>query len=265
MKVFISADIEGVTGVTVWDEADQQKAEYSAAREQMTAEVTAACEGALQAGATEILIKDSHDTGRNLIAAKLPEEARLIRGWSGHPFMMLQNLDDTFQAVLLIGYHSGASFGSSPLEHTLSGSVVSMKLNGQDASEFLIDAYTAAFVKVPLIFVSGDKGLCDEVGRVNPHIGTVAVKEGVGNSTINIHPGLAVARIRAGVTQAPHSQLDQCRLPLPDHFSLEVRYRSHTRANDFSFFPGVRLKDSYTVQLETESYFEVLRYLVFAV
>src|SRR5512135_3300506 len=104
MKIFLSADIEGITGVTHWDETELSHEENAAAREQMTAEVAAACEGALEAGATEIWVKDSHDTGRNLIAARLPPEARLIRGWSGHPFQTLTQLDHTFQAVLLVGY-----------------------------------------------------------------------------------------------------------------------------------------------------------------
>jgi D-amino peptidase len=106
MKVFISADIEGVTGITHWDEADRLKPEYSEFREQMTAEVSAACEGALQAGFTEIWVKDAHASARNLIAAKLPRETRLIRGWSGHPFSMVQELDASFDAMLMIGYHS---------------------------------------------------------------------------------------------------------------------------------------------------------------
>jgi D-amino peptidase len=146
MKVFISADIEGITGVTHWQEIEHGQAEYQVAREQMTAEVAAACEGALQAGAQEIWIKDSHDTGRNLIANKLPREARLIRGWSGHPMMMLQELDSSFQAVLLVGYHSGAGAGKSPLEHTMDGSsLTAVKINGRSISEFMIDLYNTAY------------------------------------------------------------------------------------------------------------------------
>jgi len=99
MKVFISADIEGVTGVTHWDETDLNKAEFAAASEQMTAEVAAACEGALEAGATEILVKDAHGDARNIIASKLPHEVRLIRDWAPEPLMMMQGLDKSFQAA----------------------------------------------------------------------------------------------------------------------------------------------------------------------
>src|SRR5512136_2281103 len=136
MKIYISADIEGVTGVTHWDETDLGKAESSLFREQMTAEVAAACEGALQAGATEIWVKDAHDSARNIIASRLPHEARLIRGWSGHPFIMVEELDATFQSLILVGYHSRMGSGGNPLSHTMSGNVTWLKINDQFASEF---------------------------------------------------------------------------------------------------------------------------------
>lgn len=264
MKVYISVDIEGVTGVTHGNETELAHAEYQAAREQMTAEATAACEGALQAGATEIWIKDSHDTGRNLLASKLPKEARLIRGWSGHPSMMLQEMDGSFQAVLLVGYHSGAGSGSSPLEHTMSGSVTAVRINGRDISEFMIDLYSCAYRGVPLAFVSGDQGLCDHVRELNPHITTVAVKEGRGDSTVNLHPQLAVECIREGAARALQADLKKCLYQLPDHFSVEVIYRNQAKAYQYGYFPGARQSGPLAVQFETEDYFEVLRFFLFA-
>ncbi len=265
MKIYLSADIEGITGVTHWDETELDKADSTAAREQMTAEVAAACEGAIESGATEIWVQDVHDSGRNIIAAQLPPQARLIRGWSGHPFKTLQALDKTCAAVMLIGYHSGAGAGRSPLEHTYSGHVMCIKLNGSYVSEFSLDALTCALVGVPLVFVSGDQGLCDQVALFNAQIKTVAVKQGSGGSTINVHPNLATSMIRQGAAQSLQSDLDLCRTVLPEHFRLEVRYRSHVRAYQYSFFPGVRQTDIFTVQLDTDNYFDVLRFLLFAV
>lgn len=264
MKVYISADIEGVTGTTHWDETELAKADYAPFREQMTAEVVSACEGAIQAGATEIWVKDAHDSARNILPAKLPHEARLIRGWGMSPLMMVQELDETFQALLLIGYHSRAGAASSPLAHTMTGSFRHIRLNDRYASEFLIHAYAAASLGVPVALVSGDKGLCDEVLDVNPHIATVAVKEGIGNSTVNIHPGLAVDRIRHGAAQALHDDLSRARIALPDHFVLELAYRDHAKAYTFGFYPGARQVDALTVRLETDDYFDVLRALMFA-
>ena len=88
MKIYISADIEGTTGIAHWDEADRSKSDYKEFQSQMTAEVKAACEGANQAGAKEIIIKDAHESGRNLIVSELPENIKIIREWSGHPFSM---------------------------------------------------------------------------------------------------------------------------------------------------------------------------------
>jgi D-amino peptidase len=264
MKIYISADIEGVTGVTNWDEAHIGHAEYAIPREQMTAEVVAACEGALQAGATEIWVKDAHGSGRNIIASKLPLEAKLIRDWAPHPQMMMQELDETFHAAMCVGYHSCAASNANPLAHTMTGAYVRVTLNGQDASEFLINTYTASMHKVPVVFVSGDKGLCEEAAGLNSNIGTVAVKEGVGNSTINIHPELARTRIKDGAAKALKSDLSKCLVSLPSHFSVDVQFREHSKAYTYSFYPGAKLKDPVTVHFEHENYFETLRFLFFA-
>lgn len=263
MKVYISADIEGVSGVTHWDEADPQKEDYRAAREQMTAEVAAACEGALQAGATEIWVKDAHDGARNIIAAKLPKEVRLIRGWTGHPLAMVQELDKTFAAVMMVGYHSRAGAGTNPLAHTLTGKIAWITLNGRYASEFLLHAYAAAWLEIPVALVTGDKGLCAEVSQLNPRIATVAVKEGIGGATLNIHPELATQRIRQAAQEALAGDLAQFRIALPPHFVIVVSYRQPSQARTCGFYPGAQQKDDTTIQFASDDYFEVLRFLHF--
>ncbi len=120
MKIFISADIEGVTGVTHWDETEKLKADYKDFAHQMTLEVKAACEGAINAGADEIWIKDAHETGRNIDHNLLPKNTKLIRGgWSGHIYSMVQELDETFDALLFIGYHSAGGTSTNPLSHSM--------------------------------------------------------------------------------------------------------------------------------------------------
>jgi D-amino peptidase len=265
MKIYISADIEGITGATHWDEANKTHADYGEFREQMTAEVAAACEGALAAGANEIWVKDAHWTGRNILASKLPRQVKLIRDWSSHPFAMMQELDESFQAALMIGYHSRAGGGTSPLGHTMSGGVAYVKINERYASEFLLNTYTAALVNVPVVFISGDGGVCAEAEAFVSNLGTVAVKQCVGNSTINIHPQLAVEKIRAGVEAALKGDVSKCRIRLPDHFSIEAAYKEHVKAYQSSFFPGASLKDPYTVQFEADDYFDVLRFVLFGI
>jgi D-amino peptidase len=138
-----------------------------------------------------------------------------------------------------------------------------VRINDRDASEFLIHAYAAAWAGVPVAFVSGDAGLCAEAQSLNPHIATVAVKQGVGNMTVSIHPHLAVEQIRDGVRAALEGDLSTCLVPLPDHFAIEIRYRAHTKAYSMSFYPGARLTDSHTVEFEADDYFEVLRFFLF--
>jgi D-amino peptidase len=263
MKIYITADIEGITGAAHWDETDKKNNDYGEFREQMTAEVAAACEGALNAGASEIWVKDAHWTGRNILPSKLPHQARLIREWSRHPFEMMQELDNTFYAALAIGYHSRAGSGTSPLAHTMNTNVTYMKINGQYAAEFMISAYTAGLVGVPMVFVSGDAGVCQEAQTLIPDLFTVPVMQGMGSSTISIHPQMAVEQIRLGVEKALRGDVAKCRLQMPGLFSLEVRYRNHASAYHASFFPGVTLKEPHTVQFEADNYFELLRFFSF--
>lgn len=265
MKVFISADIEGVTGATNWNETDKTHADYAEYREQMTAEVAAACEGALSAGATEIVVKDAHWTGRNLIASKLPRAVRLIRSWTLDPYSMMAGLDETFHAALMIGYHSRSGSDASPLAHTLTDRVVYVKINDRDASEFLINAYTAGWLAVPVVFLSGDAGICRDAQSFLSALSIVAVMEGVGNATSSIHPGLAVERIRSSVEAALRGDVSRCRVTMPPHFTSEVYFRLHTNARQASFFPGARLARPHIVQFEADDYFEVLRFFMFGI
>src|SRR5262245_14222841 len=119
MKIFISADIEGIAGITSWQEADPNSAQYRPYQERMTEEVKAACLGALDAGAKEIWVRDAHWYARNLLHERLPREVRLVRGWSRHPYMMVQEIDPSFDAVAFVGYHSRGGSGANPLAHTL--------------------------------------------------------------------------------------------------------------------------------------------------
>lgn len=178
MKIYISADIEGITDVTHWDETNLEKPDSRAACEQMTAEVAAACEGAVKAGASDILVKDAHWLARNIEHGKLPREARLIRGWGQHPLSMVQGLEKTFDGVAMIGFHSRGGGAGSPISHTMDPAFVHVRINDRFASEFLVFAYATAWLGVPVVFVSGDQALMDEVKSINPDITTVAVKEG---------------------------------------------------------------------------------------
>jgi len=263
MKVYISVDIEGIAGITHWDEASKNHADYPEFREEMTREAVSACEGAIAAGAREILLKDAHDSGRNIIGARLPECARIVRGWSGHPLSMVQELDATFAAVLFIGYHSKAGAETNPLAHTLTTSVSAIKLNGAAISEFQMHTYAAAMFGVSAAFVSGDQGLCDDVAKLNPNIRTLAVSQGIGPSTVSMAPALANRLIRERTAEALKGDLAANKVKLPDAFTLDIGYIGPTRAYKASWYPGARHIGDSTVRFETKDYFEVLRALKF--
>ncbi len=266
MKIYISADIEGITGVTSWSETDKKDSDYSTFVKQMENEVRAACQGALKAGAKEIWVKDAHDSARNMDPNALLRNVKLIRGWSGHPFLMVQELDESFDALIFIGYHSCGGSNHSPLAHTINSiNVNSIKINGSYASEFLIYTYAAATVGVPVVFLSGDKGLCDEVKNLNENISTLAVKEGKGNSTISIHNALAVELIEQKVEVALNSDSNLCKINLPNSFEVEIEYATHSKAYEASFYPGMKQISPKTVLFETNDFFEVLRMMLFVV
>lgn len=263
MKIYISADIEGVTGICHWNEAEKEHSDYAEFRQQMTKEVVAACQGAIDAGATELMIKDAHETGRNLILEQLPENARVIRGWSGHPLSMVQELDSSYAGLIMIGYHTASGLGGNPLSHSMSTHIDSIRINGEIVTEFHLHAWAAATMGVPVVFVSGDEELCQTVKKFNPNIVTWATQQGVGDSVISIHPILSIYHIEKQVRMALQEPLEIYQTPLPDSFRLEVRFHKHQRAYRDSFYPNARLKDPQTVVLETNDFFEVMRFLLF--
>lgn len=247
MKVFISVDIEGITGVTAWSETTLGNSDYNQCADQMTKETVAACEGAITMGAKEIFVKDAHDSARNIDITKLPRCVKLSRGWTSTPDSMVAGLDETFDAVIFIGYHSAAGTDGSPLSHTMNLDNNYMKINGVKVSEFTINSYLAANYGVPVVFVSGDKMLCEKAKEFNPQIVTVAVKEGLGGATVSINPELACDLIREGVKNSLKHNV-ACKIDVPEKFEVEINYKEHKQAKYASFYPGVTQIDSHTVK-----------------
>jgi D-amino peptidase len=263
MKVYISVDIEGVAGITHWDEADRKHPDYSEFREQMTREAIAAIEGAEAAGATDIWVKDAHDSGRNLIPSLLPANIRLIRSWAGHPLCMVQELAADFDAVMMIGYHAAAGSDANSLAHTLSAPQQLIMLNGKPASEFLIYALAGSMLGVPTVFVSGDEGLMEEVRATSRHIGTCAVKKGVGQSTVSMTPAAACAAIRKGAEAALKGNLTQALLPVEPNYVVEITYGDPVTAYRMGWYPGAEHAGPRRIRFKAADYFDVLRMLNF--
>jgi len=265
MKVFISADIEGTAGITAWDEAKKGNPEYPEFREYMTDELVAACEGAKAAGATEVFVKDAHSTARNLNLSRLPEYVRIMRGWSGHPDMMMFGIDSSFSAALYTGYHNKAGTDTNPLAHTLTGTVSRLLINGEVASEFTINALCAARYGVPSAFLSGDAGMCEEAKAIVAGIGTVATSEGFGPATSSLSPRASVEAIRNGVEAALSGDLSKCLPRLADDFELIVEYTTPTEAFRGSWYPGVEHMAPRKLRYRSTDFFEIQRAIRFIV
>lgn len=263
MKVFISADIEGVNNIVNWEETELKSPEYTYFRKQMTEEVKSACIGAKEAGATEIFIKDAHDSARNLILSELPEYVKLHRGWEGCPCSMMAGLDKSFDAVLFVGYHSPASSDGNPLSHTMNLKNQTVKINGVLASEFYINALYASYLGVPVAFLSGDLELTKLVKGANENIATVATKEGCHGAVISKHPSVTNKEITQTVKEILSKDLTNNIVELPKHFDLEIEYKKFNDAYSASFYPGAKLVNSNTVLFSSDDYYEVLRAIKF--
>ncbi len=258
MKVFISADIEGVNSINSWKETMSNDPSYKPYQRQMNLEVASACNGAIKAGAKEIFVKDAHDTALNLDINMLPELVTLHRGWEGKPCSMMAGLDESFDAVLFIGYHSAAGIAGNTLNHTMNRRIAHIKINGKIASEFTINALYASYLGVPIAFLSGDKALTETALLDNPNINVVATKTGAHNATVSHHPNVTNKAIEETVYKALKEDLELKHYPLPKRFNIEIKYVYHGNAYSASFFPGCKLKDDFTVTYSTTDYYKAL-------
>ncbi|QPC86355.1 peptide ABC transporter [Mesorhizobium sp. NBSH29] len=259
MKIFISADIEGTAGIQSWDETERTHADHTEFRELMTAEVLAACEGAQAAGATEIVIKDAHDSGRNLILERMPSCARIIRGWSGHPDAMMFGADESFDAALYTGYHSKAGVEDNPLAHTSTLRISRLILNGETASEFTLNALCAARYGLRSVFLAGDEGICADARALVPGIVTVETLKGVGASTISLAPAAVRIAIREGVEKALGDTMQMAPPVIPESVEITIEFSNPVDAYRASWYPGVRRDGPRAVAFSSDNFFEVLR------
>ncbi len=263
MKVFISADIEGTAGIMHWDETERAHPDWAEFRALMTSEVIAACEGARAAGATEVVIKDAHDSGRNLILDRLPDYARIVRGWSGHPDAMMFGLDAGFAAAIYTGYHSKAGSEANPLAHTSNLRISRLLLNGEVASEFTVNALCAAGYGVPSVFLSGDAEICAEAKAMVPGLAAVATLEGMGRATTSISPARARGLIRDGVAAALSGDFSAALPERAGGYEVVIEYSNPTDAYRAGWYPGAKRHGPRAIAFAHADFAEILRALVF--
>lgn len=267
MKVYLSIDIEGVAGIADWTETEHGGKGYEYFQTQMTNE-TIACINALKdSGVTEIFVRDAHDTARNINPLALPTGITFIRGWAEEPCDMLAGLDDSFDALLFIGYHSPSRSDANPLSHTLNLKHNHIKINGKIMSEFEINAFFAQSKSVPVIFVSGDAGLCEMVKNQNKNIKTVATKTGLSGAVISRHPSDVTNDIyettKNAIAFLKNASKDEFKLNMPTIFECEIFFKSHIKAHKASFYPGASLIATDKVFYQSNDFNDVITFIFF--
>lgn len=261
LKVFISADMEGVGGVSTWDvQASAKGREYEEFRRLMTQEVNAAVEGAFDAGATDVLVADSHGDAQNIDIAVLDDRAQLIRAWP-RPLEMMQGIDDSFSAVVFVGYHASEGQPGAVLAHTFTGSMA-VKLNGTAVPEAGFNAAIAGDFGVPVVFVSGDQAIGQEARNLLGPIETVAVKQAIGfHAAKMMSPLRAQHLIRVGVKRAieRRGEIKPYRMTRP--VRVEIRFKDPIMAELVSYLPFVQRPAGDTVVFSAKDMTEAVKLL----
>src|SRR5881396_373890 len=263
MRVYISVDMEGIAGVVHESQTDPTTpafaAEYGRFRRLMTAEANAAVEGAVAAGATGVVVNDSHWHMRNLLAEELHQAAELVSG-DPKPRSMVQGIDGGgFDAALFIGYHARAGTRNAILDHTYADRIHEVRLNGRPVGELGINAGFAGVTGVPVALVSGDAALAAEAkDLLGEDIATVVVKQAVGRQAAqSVAPAVACRMIREGVTAA----LKRRRRPfvLGSPVTIEVDFALTSHADVAQLCPGATRTGGRTVTFTHADYREVFR------
>jgi D-amino peptidase len=201
-KVYISVDMEGISGVNGDDQTAAGQAEYGRARKLMAEDANAAIRGAFAGGATEVVVNDSHGSQRNLLPEDLDPRVRLI-SHSFKRYGMMEGLDESFDAVIFVGYHAKASAARGLFAHTGSGVVRDLQINGVSVGEGGMNAAMAAWQGVAVAMVTGDDAAVEELKAIVPGVKTVAVKRAINTRAVELLPlGEARRLIEAGAKES---------------------------------------------------------------
>jgi D-amino peptidase len=262
MRIYISADIEGITGVVHTAQSAWPGGDYERARRWMAKDVNAAIEGALEAGATKIVVNDAHGDMRNLIIDDLHPAAQLISGAPKHT-AMLHRIEDGFDLVFFIGYHTRTGNRFGIINHTYSGSVVSeLKLNGQVAGEIGLNAAMAGELGVPVGLVTGDLATAQEARELLGEVETVAVKEGTGRYVaLCKHPNAAREEIRAAASSALKRPSSFKPYVLAPPIDLQLRFPRTPMADACELIPEVERVDDLAVAYQAKDMREAYKLL----
>ena len=241
MKILIAADMEGISGVVHWNHTDSSHAEYARFRKLMTADVNAAVEGAFEGGADEITVSDGHGGGTNILIEDLDARARLNSG-SPSPFAMIQGIDNDVNAAFFVGYHARAGTPNAIMDHTWSGAVASVWLNGVPVGEIGVNAAVCGHFGAPVLMVSGCRTACAEAADLLGNIETAPVKDASGRIAADcLAPEVARTAIKAAAARAVE-RLKAGEAPPPwrveTPVEIAVEFKDSLLADGASVLPG---------------------------
>ncbi len=267
VKVFISVDMEGIWGVVAGEQTSSDSPEYSKARKWMAQDANAAIEGAFAAGATEVVVNDSHGSMRNIDADDLDPRAYLVSG-SPKRWQMMEGLDDSFDACVFIGYHSRAGTTPAVLDHTISGGTVfEYRVNGREFPELAINGALAGALKVPVVALSGDDTTCKQaVSFLGEGLATAPVKEAVWRFAAKMAPRpIALERIREAVRKGVAGRKAIKPFLPAGPYVFELEFHQSNQAELAELIPGVTRPSARVAKFETGDYlegFKLLRALI---
>lgn len=251
MKLLISADMEGIAGITHSQQCLRGTGEFPQSCELMSDEVRAACEAAFESGATSVTVNDSHGDMRNIIHDRLPPQVRLIQG-NLKRLSMVEGLEGTFDALAFVGYHAGAATLNGILDHTYFGRVVHrLLLNGETCSESRLNSAVAGTFGVPAIFISGDQSACADAKKFLPWIQPCEVKHAVGRTAAcSLSPAEARSAIAREIKTALESyRAGQCKpYVVEPPIILDLELMNSAQADIASLLPGSERLDACTVR-----------------
>ncbi|MEO7520534.1 MAG: M55 family metallopeptidase [Gemmatimonas sp.] len=254
LKVFISIDMEGLAGVvTSSDVSSAANGDYAHFRTIMAGEANAAVDGAIRAGATYVLVRDSHGAKQNLLPGDVDPRARLLRGASTGAKNMMEGIDSTFDAVVFVGYHARAGTPGAILEHTSTGNVVDFAINGVSLPEGGYNALVAGLYGVPVVFVAGDQAVVDQIRGLLGPIDAVAVKKEINDASLGLSPKQAQDEIRRGVEQGVRNRAKAKTYALTGPYTMVLKTKQER-----ALYPGAKKSREGEFTYTSTSLLEVL-------
>jgi D-amino peptidase len=265
LKIYISADMEGVTGVVTSAQLGPSGFEYGRFRQFMTDEVNAAITAARAAGATEILVSDSHGNGQNLLIDQIPDDIQIVRSWP-RPLMMMQGIDETFDGAIYIGYHASTGNTEGVRAHTMSSAnLTSVKLNGIEVSEGAINAAIAGHFGVPILMVSGDDATIDEIRSVVGDVEGAVVKWNYGFHSARTRTPAAGQKVIAEKVTAALARIDEFEpFSVGDGpINVDIRFKNYMPGEILGYLPIVERLDSHTIRFVATDMVEAAKFMEF--